>query len=91
MIKFRAKGIQYSCPTSWSEITFKQWKELNNTKDDLKLLSILTGVPSNIFERVSYKSLFNLSLAISFISKHLKIEEYVFIAHMIILCRIGAR
>jgi hypothetical protein len=76
MIKFKAKGIRYSCPTSWSEITFKQWKELNNTKDDLKLLSILTGVPSSIIERISEKSLFNLSLAISFISKPLKIENY---------------
>ena len=76
MIKFKAKGIQYSCPTSWTEITFKQWKELNNTKDDLKLLTILTGVPSNIIKRISEKSLFNLSLAISFISKPLKIEDY---------------
>jgi hypothetical protein len=76
MIKFKAEGIKYNCPTSWYEITFKQWKDLKSTKDDLEILTILTGIPKNKIERLSDKSIFNLSIAISFISTPLKIEEY---------------
>jgi hypothetical protein len=76
MIKFKAEGLKYTCKTSWSEITFGEWKQLNKTKDNLKILEILTGLPEDKIQRLSEKSQFNLSVAISFISKPLKIEDY---------------
>jgi hypothetical protein len=76
MIKFKAEGIKYKCKTSWSEITFGEWKQLNKTKDNLEILEILTGLPKDIIERLGDKSQFNLSVAISFVYTPLKIEDY---------------
>ncbi len=76
MITFKAKKIKYYCPTSWSEVTFKQWKELNKTKNDLKIISILTGIPKRTIERISENSILKLSLAIGFIAKPISIEDY---------------
>ena len=76
MIKFKAGKKKYSCPTSWSDITFKQWKELNKTEDEMELLSILTGIPSETINRISENSLLKLSLAIGFIATPLKINNY---------------
>lgn len=47
MIKFKLEGKSYSMPTSWKEVTvkqffqFKEWQKTNG--DFVKLLSILTG------------------------------------------------
>ena len=76
MIKFKANGIQYSCPTSWSEITFKQWKDLNNTENELEMITILTGIPEDVINRISNNSLLKLSLAIGFVAKPIQIENY---------------
>lgn len=76
MIKFKANGIQYSCPTSWSEITFKQWKDLNNTENELEMITILTGIPENVITRISENSLIKLSLAIGFVAKPIQIRDY---------------
>tara|TARA_R110002167_G_scaffold354453_1_gene568378 strand:+ start:572 stop:1342 length:771 start_codon:yes stop_codon:yes gene_type:complete len=76
MIKFKAGKVNYKCPTSWSDITFKQWKGINKTKDELELISILTGIPGDVISRISENSILKLSLAISFIMNPLKIENY---------------
>jgi len=76
MIKFKANDKQYYCPTSWSDVTFKQWRDLNNTKDELEMISILTGIPSVTIKRISERSLLKLSLAIGFLAEPLKIENY---------------
>ena len=77
MIKFKANGEKYTCPTSWADITFKQWKQLKSTKDDLEIISILSGIPSDIIKRISERSILKLSLAVSFISRPLDIENYL--------------
>jgi len=76
MIKFKAGKVNYKCPTSWADITFKQWKELQGTKNELELISILTGIPEETINRISENSLLKLSLAIGFIATPLKIENY---------------
>jgi hypothetical protein len=82
MIKFtsgkRKKKKYYQCPTSWGEITFKQWKQLNESKDktELELVSILTGIPEETIKQISENSLLKLSLAIGFIATPLKISNY---------------
>jgi hypothetical protein len=76
MIKFKAGKVSYKCPTSWGEITFKQWKGINNSNNELELISILTGIPSDVINRISENSILKLSLAIGFIATPLNIENY---------------
>jgi len=80
MIKFtsgkRKNKKFYSCPTSWGEITFKQWKDLNASDNELEMISILTGITSEAINLISEGSLLKLSLAIGFVAKPLQMENY---------------
>jgi len=76
MIKFKAGKTEYNCPTSWGDITFGQWKGINKATDELELIALLTGVPSDIINRISETSLLKLSLAIGFITTPLEIDNY---------------
>lgn len=55
MIKFKIEGKEYSCPTSWKDVTVKQFQELKawDKKDFIKLLSIITGVEYSIIFKTS--------------------------------------
>ena len=76
MIKFKAGKKNFVCPTSWSDITFKQWKGINKTTDELEMISILTGIPSGMIKRISENSLLKLSLAIGFLANKMDINKY---------------
>lgn len=49
------KDLSVSIPESWADVTFKQFVALANEKEPIERLSILTGIPSDLF--VTYPDL----------------------------------
>ena len=76
MIKLTAEEITYSIPSSWSDVTYKQYLDLQNEKEDKKILSILCNMPIEIVERLSSGSVSKLATVISFVKEPIKLDEY---------------
>lgn len=76
MIKFKAKNINYQIPSSWSEVTYSQWKRLIDTDNDLEIISILSGMEIDIVTRLDDKSLYNISRLLSFVGVELDVKKY---------------
>ena len=51
-IKITGKDtLKVSIPESWDDVSFKQFRLISNEKDELKRLSILTGIPTDLFNK----------------------------------------
>lgn len=76
MYKFKHNKKTYSIPSGWHEITFRQWKELQETEDQNEIISILTGLTVDMAKRLDDKSRYNLNNLLSFLTKKLLIDRY---------------
>ena len=45
------KPLEVTIPESWDDVTFKQLKGIHNEEDGLKRLSILTGIPVDLWSK----------------------------------------
>ena len=43
--------LKVSIPESWDDVTFKQFRLIANEEDELTRLSILTGIPTDLFNK----------------------------------------
>lgn len=77
MIKLKTNNDKvFYIPSSWSEVTFKQWKDLIHSNNEMEMLSILSGLEIDIINRIKESDLIKLSVCISFVKHPLKIENY---------------
>jgi len=74
MIKLKNGKEVYEIPTSWNEITYKQYKDIQGEEDEIKLLSILCNIPTNIVSRLGNKTISNLSMLLSFLNTTIDLE-----------------
>jgi hypothetical protein len=75
MIKVNNGKEVYSIPASWSEVTFKQYKDLQGEKDEAKILSILCNMPTEIVECLSVGSINKIASVISFIKEPINLDD----------------
>jgi hypothetical protein len=67
---FKINDQPYNIPTSWSEVTFKQYVEMLDLKDDTyQLINIFTGIPRETLEKAAIIGLDTLLNALAFINK----------------------
>lgn len=78
MTKFKIKDKVYGIPTSWSDVTFSQWLEMKDVdeKDEMKIISILSGIELNDIKRLDPPSQYRLTLALGFLNTPIKIDDY---------------
>lgn len=78
MIKFKINGASKDIPTSWNDVTFKQYLEIFNVKDDiLQLVSIFSGTDYEILKTAQIIGVEKLLEAISFANEQIKFPDYV--------------
>jgi len=74
MIKVNNGKEVYSIPTSWDEITYKQYKDIQGVTDEATLLSIICNMPIEIVNTLSNNSIAKLSILLSFLSEPIETE-----------------
>jgi len=74
MIKARIKDDEYHVPTKWSEITYRQYVDMNETDSDMEVVSIASGIPAEIIEAVDDEQLYKVVLLLGFLNVPFSIE-----------------
>lgn len=74
MIKLKNGKEVYEIPTSWEEISYKQYKEIQGQEDELKLLSIICNIPIDIAQRLGGKTINRLSMLLSFLNTPINLD-----------------
>lgn len=70
MISFKLNGQSIAIPTTWNEVTFKQYIAMFDLKDDnIQLVSIFTGMDYDHLKKAVIIGLENILTALSFINK----------------------
>mgnify|MGYP003428561396 CR=1 FL=1 len=70
MINFKLNGKTYSIPQKWEEVTFKQYLDIFELKDDtIQLVSIFTGLEYDYLKNAVIIGLDDILTALSFIYK----------------------
>lgn len=78
MITFKLNGKSLQIPTSWNEITFNQYLQVFELKDDvIQLVSIFTGQDYEYLKNATIIGLDKLLEAISFINRPPEFPDYV--------------
>jgi hypothetical protein len=68
MITFKLNGKQVSIPSSWDDVTMRQYLEIIKIKDDfLKLVSICSGADYEILKKATISGLEDVIQAVSFV------------------------
>ncbi len=75
MIKLVSKNKEYLIPSSWSDVTYQQYLDLQNEKNDLKILSILTKLPVETIKRLSPSSIEKIALVLGFINHPINLKD----------------
>lgn len=57
MIGVIINKIPFNVPTSWYDVTYSQWQQIQNEKDELKILSVITNIPINLIEHFTTNQL----------------------------------
>lgn len=69
MITFRLNEKPYTIPTSWEEVTFKQYIELLDLKDDsIQLIAIFTGLEYDYLKNAVIIGLDDILTAVRFVN-----------------------
>lgn len=70
MIRFKVNSKTVNVPTAWDELTFSQYLQILDLKDDyLQVVSILTGIDYEILKKAEINGLESLIAATSFLSE----------------------
>jgi len=70
MITFKLNAQSYQIPTTWEDVTFKQYIQLFDLKDDtIQLVSIFTGLEYDILKNAVIVGLDDILKALSFVNK----------------------
>jgi len=65
----------YDIPTSWFDITVRQYEQLKGVEDENKILSILTGMDEYTINHLSKKNLYQLSVLFSFMGTPIDFDK----------------
>lgn len=73
---FQTCYIETSFPSSWSEMTPKQFLALSSRPDDYSLLSVMLDIPKKIVKRFSLLQIYELAALFDFIQKDQKVSSF---------------
>jgi hypothetical protein len=77
MIQFKLNGQSFSAPTSWEEVTFKQYLEIFNLNGDLlQVVSLFSGADYETVKKATVIGLDKLLEALSFLNTPHEIPTY---------------
>lgn len=48
MISILINKEKFNIPTSWADVMYKQWQQIQNETDEIKILSIITNIPTDL-------------------------------------------
>lgn len=75
MIKLKNGKEVYSIPSSWSDVTYGQYKKLQTEKDDKEILSILCNMPIETVDCLSNSSVEKIAVIIAFIKEPIELDN----------------
>lgn len=75
MIAVIINKVNYSIPTTWSEVTYFKWQQVQTEKNPLKILSIITSIPLELLENFNQKQINKVELILNFIRTPINLKE----------------
>ena len=77
MINFKLNGKAFQFPSSWEDLTFKQYTGILKSKSDLDHLAVLTGIDIDVLMKAEIGGIEELIIAMSFLKTMPEIPTYV--------------
>ncbi len=75
MISILINKISYEVPTSWSDVTYKQWNDIQSEKDELTMLSIITNIPIELLNNFTQNQLEKIGIVINFLQTPIDFKD----------------
>lgn len=75
MISILINKTSYEVPTSWYDVTYKQWNEIQSEKDELKMLSIITNIPIEFLTNFNQKQLDKIGIVLNFLQTPIDFKD----------------
>lgn len=75
MISVLINKDKFNIPTSWYDVTYSQWNEIQNEKDELKLLSIISNIPIELLENFNKNQLEKIEIVLNFLQREIDFKE----------------
>lgn len=69
MVTFKLSGKKYQFPTRWEDVTYSLYVDLLATKDLADVLSVLTGIKTEVIRAAEIKNLAAINTALAFMNK----------------------
>lgn len=77
MIKAKVNGKAVNIPTSWEDVTFRQFIDLSfNSKDIYSRMGILLGIDPQIARKAKFQGLEGIIRVLAFLSQEAKLYEH---------------
>lgn len=67
MISVLINKEKFNIPTSWSDVMYSQWTKIQNEKDEIKILSIISTIPVELLENFNQKQLEKIEALLIFL------------------------
>lgn|SRR3972149_3087469 len=75
MISILINKISYEVPTSWYDVTYKQWHEIQSEKDELTMLSTITSIPIELLENFNQNQLDKVGIVLNFLQNPIDFKD----------------
>lgn len=69
MVTFKLSGKKYDFPSQWEDVTYNLYVAMLSTKDLADVLSVLTGIETEVIRNAEIKNLDAISTALAFMNK----------------------
>lgn len=75
MISVLINKEKFNIPTSWSDVMYSQWTKIQNETDEIKILSIITNIPTDLLINFSQGQLEKIGVLLSFLQTSLDFKS----------------
>ncbi len=72
----RKVKTKMSIASNWGDIKYKQWKQLQETEDDMEIAAILSGMPIETIKQLSESGLHKVISILSFVRNPMLLNKY---------------
>lgn len=75
MISVLINKEKFNIPTSWSDVMYSQWTKIQNETDEIKILSIITNIPTGLLTNFNQGQLEKIGVLLSFLQTPLDFKS----------------
>lgn len=75
MISVLINKEKFNIPTSWYDVTYKQWNEIQSETDEIKILSIISNIPIELLENFNKNQLEKIGIVLNFLQNEIDFKE----------------